>query len=325
MSGHARRSPLCSIRRRSARRKCDHDHRLGEHCRHQLRCRRRRFFLVRRASAALLARLVRRGADNDGRSQCRLEVACGSDSLAACRNILGRIPDSWVCPWHFRRERRNPVPSAHPRDDRLRVADLLGVALKLRHYPCVFELDSVGPVLEPQIEYLEDSIVIKTRVKPGFVLDECRSPQPAIVPTLVHLAEPVGQRTLVDPGTEISTVRWQLPPPDAQPLPTKRLVPYVINQPIGMPGICADVGLDNSFLAGDSADPRLVWIRSNRGQGIGLFWPPGFTVTFGDGFEVRNEAGEVVHRDADPVENGACVVGSHGELSLYGEGYAVLD
>jgi hypothetical protein len=230
---------------------------------------------------------------------------------------------------------RSPDPSPTTRgslfvttwrlDDAVAVGpDSTDIHILIAQKACVFDLESVGQVFPPEITYLDDAVLITARGELGFDVAACRSPQPAIVPALVQLDQPIGTRTLRDGGLELTDVRWRVPPADAILLPAARTEPFALGRPVGGLGVCAGIGFDNSVLTGDPADPRLVWVGSASGDEFELLWPPGFTVTFRDGFEVRNEAGEIVHRDGDAVEGG-CVVGRDGELSLYGDGYAVLD
>jgi hypothetical protein len=205
-------------------------------------------------------------------------------------------------------------------------ADSMSFHALVTQTACGLEASSVGPVVMPDIVYANTAIVVTFTAQFGFNPEACNklTQGEVVVPTLVQLTEPIGDRVLRDGGQLGQPARWQGPPPDALPLPSYQQSPYQLGVAIGQPGICAGVGLDAVVIDGSPDDPRLVWLSSDTSQsgGRGLLWPPGFTVRFTDGVEVLDETAAVVHRGGES-EDGACVVGD-GALSLYGDGYVVL-
>jgi hypothetical protein len=188
---------------------------------------------------------------------------------------------------------------------------------------CSFTSASVGPVLGPEIQYLDQAIVIRMRVIPMLDAATCQHEFRVVTPTLIELPEPIGDRSIEDGSVDPPAVRWRMAPQAAFVLPANRMEPFSIGVAIET-GFCAGVGID-AVVAGSPDDPRLVWLAGRRrpGKGTALSWPPGYSVKFGNGFEVLNEAGEVVHRLGDRID-GACVSANE-SLSLYGDGYIVLD
>jgi hypothetical protein len=190
---------------------------------------------------------------------------------------------------------------------------------------CQLESNSVGPVLPPDVAYTNTAIVVTFTAKFGFDPAACdKLVDDVVVPTVVQLSQPIGDRVLMDGSQEFPAPRWRQPPDDALALPSYADAPFPLGVPIGRPGICAGVGLDGVVIDGSPDDPRLVWLSSDTTQSGGrlLLWPPGFTVRFTDVVEVLDETAAVVHRGGESVD-GACVVGD-GAHSLYGDGYVVL-
>ena len=70
---------------------------------------------------------------------------------------------------------------------------------------------------------------------------------------------------------------------------------------------CRGVGLD-ATIRGDPADPRIVWLVTDRGREIDVVWPPGWAARFTPSLEVLDPAGNVRYHEGDAV-TGGCVVG----------------
>jgi hypothetical protein len=188
---------------------------------------------------------------------------------------------------------------------------------------CGFDAASVGPVLATDVQYSDDNVELKVNALPGFDPASCRFEQPVEVPIEVEIQEVLNGRALVDGGVNPPAVRWLTPPAGALPLAAFGIGDHPVGVPYG-PGACAGVGLD-ATLVGSADDPRHVWLQGQlSGPRYGLLlWPPGFSVLFtSDGFQIFNEAGEVVHRGGEHVD-GACV--NEGGLDLYGSGWSVLN
>src|SRR4029079_19654952 len=138
-------------------------------------------------------------------------------------------------------------------------------------------------------------VELKVSALPGFAAEDCRYPQPVEVPLDVEIQETLRGRALVDGSVNPPAVRWFPPPVGSLPLAAFGAGNHPVGVPYG-PGACAGVGLDETLVC-SPYDPRQVWLQGKlSGPPDPLLWPPGFHVLFtSDGFQVFNEAGEVVH------------------------------
>ena len=55
-------------------------------------------------------------------------------------------------------------------------------------------------------------------------------------------------------------------------------------------------------LAGDSADPRLVWLISPSGGRIDVAWPPGFGITFEPTLKLIDDTGAAIAAEGERIE-----------------------
>ena len=129
----------------------------------------------------------------------------------------------------------------------------------------------------PHVAYEEDAVTITIFEAGTFDPTECRfSPASSLVPLIVRLREPIGERVLRDGSVPHKAATWHRPQSDLVALPTFQ--PY--RPPVGVPFVsaCAGVGLEGVTLTGDPSDPRVAWlVRDDAGAASGdLIWPPGY-------------------------------------------------
>jgi hypothetical protein len=63
---------------------------------------------------------------------------------------------------------------------------------------------------------------------------------------------------------------------------------------------CAGSEPGGGILAGEPADPRVVWI-DERGRRLDLLWPPGFSARVGPPISILSPDGSVLARVGDPA------------------------
>jgi hypothetical protein len=81
----------------------------------------------------------------------------------------------------------------------------------------------------------------------------------------------------------------------------------------GFPNACRGIGFDGTVV-GDAADPRIVWLETERHGTKLLVWPPGYVARFDPDLQVIDSTGRIVFRGGDRV-TGGCVKGPADDLA----------